>query len=90
MGHNGAMTWLRTAALALIGLVVLGLGLALGLVALGLALVLAPVALLVARWMLRRSGVHVVHVRRSRMDEQRRAREVYEGEYRVLDERRER
>ncbi|HEX4928315.1 MAG TPA: hypothetical protein VFV74_09965 [Burkholderiales bacterium] len=84
------MAWFRTAVFAVVGLVVLALGLALGLVALGLALVLAPVVFLVARWMLRRSGVHVVHVQRSRMHKQGHGREVYEGEYRVLDERRER
>ena len=73
--HNGGMTWIRTTALALLGLVVLGLGLALGLVALGLALVLAPVAFLLARWFLGRAQV--------------RGREVYEGEFRVLEEQRE-
>ena len=70
------MAWLRTAVLALLGLVVLGLGLAIGLIALGLGLVLAPVAFLLARWFLRRSTLST------------RSREVYEGEFRVLEERR--
>jgi len=79
------------AAIWLVAGVALALSLALGIVALAIALLLAPVVLLLGRWFLRRSGVHVVHrMRRTGVHERPRGRDVYEGEFRVLEERRER